>query len=60
MTLASRRDRDRDQQGWDIFVLTEEAAAQRASSDSKYAWRERVAKRTITEEPEACKGPCKV
>ena len=58
MTLASRRDRDRDQQGREIFVLTEEAAALRASSDSKNARRERVAKRTITGEPEVCKGPC--
>ena len=56
MTLTKRRDRDRYQQGRDIFVLTEEATARRASGDSKDARRERVAKRTITGEPEACKG----
>ena len=52
MTLASRRDRDRDQQGQDIYVLNKEAAARRASSDSKDRQREGVAMKTITGEPE--------
>ena len=54
MTLASRRDRDRDLQGRDIFVLTEEAAARRASGDYKDVRREQVAKKMITGEPGAC------
>ena len=54
--MAKRRDRDRKQQGHDIFELTEEAVARRASGNTKDARRERVAKRTITGEPEACKG----
>ena len=36
-------------------MLPEEAAARRASGDSKDVRREQVAKKTITREPEACK-----
>ena len=57
MTLASRRDRDRDQQGQDIYVLNEETAARRANGDSTDRRRKQVTLKTITGEPERVQGP---
>ena len=57
--MASRRDQD-ENRGREIFVLTREAVARRASGGFRDGRRERVTMRRSQENLSACRDPCRV